>query len=549
MRFNRETEADRTAKDFAKRQVNKAVRNHGQKAAKAVGKAAGKATSVAAQKIAVMLAGVLGSPVGLVVLTAILVLIVLPSLIFGSGFGTDSKYDSDEIGATSVGPLWEDDAELAIEERYKDLKIANFWGDLGTFFTTGTWGQEGVRFETEYANACDADETGTDGYFSSSNRLIAIINEAFRLSLTRSRIVDEAKALAEQTVPEFRKEIEESSKYGKPSNIAQSDYIINISILPDPSFNEDQNFIYESCYVLAASSGNINNTAGFSSGVRSTLDQVFSLTGLDQNLDKEICWEASVSTNINTPKTETYTHHYEVVNSDGTVAIYQNYGDIPAYQQSQATAVVREKMTVNAEIYYMVNMAPNFHDIVNERYDIEVTLPSDAQAYEITQEEQVNNSALELAKFYGVIGGAWAEIGEAGLPLPRESYWISSEFGWRILKGERDYHEGVDLAASMGTPIYAVKDGVCTVHPFNAGGYGNYVTVDHGNGLMTRYAHMSSIATTNGKTVTAGEIIGYVGSTGNSTGPHLHFEVWSNGQRIDPLSTSLGSEIRNAAKR
>lgn len=179
MRFNRETQADRAAKNFAKKQVNKAVKKHGKKAAKA----AGKAASAATKKIVAMLASALGGPVGLVLFAAIFVLILLPSMIFGSGFGTDSKYDPDDLNNTSVGSSWEDDAELAIDERYKDLKIANFWGDLGTFFTTGHWGQAGARFETEFANAKDADEQGTDGYFSSSNRLIAIINEAFRLSL------------------------------------------------------------------------------------------------------------------------------------------------------------------------------------------------------------------------------------------------------------------------------------------------------------------------------------------------------------------------------
>lgn len=122
---------------------------------------------------------------------------------------------------------------------------------------------------------------------------------------------------------------------------------------------------------------------------------------------------------------------------------------------------------------------------------IEDTLPADAPAYEQTQEEQVNNNALELVKFYGLAGGDWAEIGEAGLPLPRDSYYISSRFGWRQLSTGPDYHQGIDMATFgvVGVPIYAVKDGTCTVPAFDGDGYGNYVTIDHGNGLQTRYGY------------------------------------------------------------
>ena len=100
----------------------------------------------------------------------------------------------------------------------------------------------------------------------------------------------------------------------------------------------------------------------------------------------------------------------------------------------------------------------------------------------------------------------------------------------------------------VGVPIYAVKDGVCTVPPFDGDGYGNYVTMDHGDGIQTRYGHMSAVAVSSGQSVKAGEIIGFVGSTGNSTGPHLHFEIIVNGTRIDPLSTELGPLIEDAAR-
>lgn len=545
MRFNRETQADRAAKDFAKKQVNKAVKKQGKKAAKA----AGKAASAVSKKIIAMMVSAIGSPVGLTLFAAIFVLILLPSMIFGSGFGTDSKYDADDLNNTSVGSSWEDDAELAIDERYKDLKIANFWGDLGTFFTTGHWGQAGARFETEFANAKDADEQGTDGYFSSSNRLIAIINEAFRLSLKNSRIESEAIAMANQTVPEVDYEIRTSEATMRPDGVDWADYHVSIDVKPHPNYTTDQNFIYEACYALSAASGTVSTNDSYATGVRETLDKVFSFTGLDWNMDKEICWEASVSSEISDLVKTPYTLYF-YTDETGVEHPTRDSSSIPAHLQHTVRAETRYEATVNATVYYSVSLAPNYKDIINERCGIEDTLPADASAYEQTQEEQVNNNALELVKFYGLAGGDWAEIGEAGLPLPRDSYYISSRFGWRQLSTGPDYHQGIDMATFgvVGVPIYAVKDGTCTVPAFDGDGYGNYVTIDHGNGLQTRYAHMSAVAVANGQTVTAGEVIGFVGSTGNSSGPHLHFEIITNGTRIDPLSTELGPLIEEAAK-
>ena len=124
-------------------------------------------------------------------------------------------------------------------------------------------------------------------------------------------------------------------------------------------------------------------------------------------------------------------------------------------------------------------------------------------------------------------------------PLP-EMFRITSGFGERVdpITGEPDFHTGTDIAAPEGTPILAAADGTITVangtDPWG-GGYGYYIKIDHGNSIETLYAHCSAICVTPGQTVLKGEVIGYVGSTGNSTGPHLHFEVWIDGQRIDAM--------------
>ncbi|WP_241461678.1 M23 family metallopeptidase [Aurantiacibacter luteus] len=114
---------------------------------------------------------------------------------------------------------------------------------------------------------------------------------------------------------------------------------------------------------------------------------------------------------------------------------------------------------------------------------------------------------------------------------------VTSRFGMRRhpILGYRRMHSGLDFRAASGTPIYAVTDGVVNFAGRN-GGYGNFVRLRHAGNLSTGYAHMSRIAVSNGQNVRRGQVIGYVGSTGLSTGPHLHYEMYRGGQTIDPAS-------------
>lgn len=113
---------------------------------------------------------------------------------------------------------------------------------------------------------------------------------------------------------------------------------------------------------------------------------------------------------------------------------------------------------------------------------------------------------------------------------------ITSGFGWRNspLEEGSELHQGVDIAVSTGTPIVATADGE-VVHSGPAGGYGNMVQIRHGNGIETIYGHNSRLAVTVGQTVKKGQIISYAGSTGYSTGPHVHYEVRENGTAVDPM--------------
>ena len=117
-------------------------------------------------------------------------------------------------------------------------------------------------------------------------------------------------------------------------------------------------------------------------------------------------------------------------------------------------------------------------------------------------------------------------------------YWLSSNYGWRdspFNAGSRTFHGGIDMAVSQGTPIYAALDGTVTAVGYNAT-YGNYVIITHHSGYKTLYGHMKSTACRKGNFVYTNTVIGYVGSTGMSTGPHLHFTVYKNGKTINPLT-------------
>jgi murein DD-endopeptidase MepM/ murein hydrolase activator NlpD len=114
---------------------------------------------------------------------------------------------------------------------------------------------------------------------------------------------------------------------------------------------------------------------------------------------------------------------------------------------------------------------------------------------------------------------------------------IASGFGYRIdpIYKTIKLHAGLDFTGPSGAPIYATADGTVKTASFSTSGYGNHVIINHGYGYETLYGHMSKIKSRNGQRVKRGEVIGYIGSTGKSTGPHLHYEVRKNGQKIDPV--------------
>ena len=160
-----------------------------------------------------------------------------------------------------------------------------------------------------------------------------------------------------------------------------------------------------------------------------------------------------------------------------------------------------------------------------------------AELYNFTQDQkdilhellsdEMRPTLLSLCGGIGII-----EDGELCWPLPGHTY-ISCNFGDDDAYGNSG-HRGTDIPAAEGTPILAVHSGTVIISGWN-NSYGNQVLLDNGAGLSTRYAHMTQTAVTAGEAVTAGQVIGYVGNTGDSTGFHLHFEVMQNGVRVNPL--------------
>jgi murein DD-endopeptidase MepM/ murein hydrolase activator NlpD len=150
-------------------------------------------------------------------------------------------------------------------------------------------------------------------------------------------------------------------------------------------------------------------------------------------------------------------------------------------------------------------------------------------------------SRIQMLKWSSGEGTQWFEasgVGETrGQMASPVNARITSGFGYRRhpILGYRKMHSGIDFGAPYGAPIYAATDGVIT-YAGRKGGYGNFVQINHGGGLATGYGHMSRIAARPGQRVRQGQIIGYVGSTGLSTGPHLHYELYRNGAAINPLS-------------
>ena len=208
-------------------------------------------------------------------------------------------------------------------------------------------------------------------------------------------------------------------------------------------------------------------------------------------------------------------------------------------------ALREEQERLQAEIDEADELLNSLHeDYLNRQAEIaEIEMQEEATNMAISalvaelEAERAAEAAAQAAAQGGGGGGSQAAVYSTGyfvFPVATYSY-ISSRFGERIhpITGERKHHNGMDIAANSGTTVFAADGGRVVLAEWY-GGYGNCIMIEHGNGYKTLYGHLSYIGVKNGQYVNQGDNIGQVGSTGNSTGPHLHFEVYSNGNRVDP---------------
>ena len=194
---------------------------------------------------------------------------------------------------------------------------------------------------------------------------------------------------------------------------------------------------------------------------------------------------------------------------------------------------------------------------VDDRFDLVILREKDGKLGEVAYAglDRIGRSDLELMKWTDGREVRWIDAGGLdaagqGMEMPVAGR-VSSRFGERFhpILGYRRMHDGVDLAAPYGTPIVAAADGRVVSAGWR-GGYGNEVAIAHSGGIETLYGHMSRIAAASGAYVRRGQVIGYVGSTGLSTGPHLHYELHKDGRLVNPLSVKLvaspleGEELR-----
>jgi murein DD-endopeptidase MepM/ murein hydrolase activator NlpD len=123
--------------------------------------------------------------------------------------------------------------------------------------------------------------------------------------------------------------------------------------------------------------------------------------------------------------------------------------------------------------------------------------------------------------------------------------WLTGTFGGRSdpFTGETGFHQGLDISLEKGSPVYATADGTVESASYN-GDYGNLIVLKHGFGLTTRYGHLNGFAVKAGQSVKRGDVIGYVGATGRATGPHLHYEILTNGQLMNPLQLLTQPAVR-----
>ena len=206
--------------------------------------------------------------------------------------------------------------------------------------------------------------------------------------------------------------------------------------------------------------------------------------------------------------------------------------NLKAQKQEKAANLTEEQKQLETKLSEYKAQAEQYAALERQAIAKEEAARAAAAAAASSSSKSTSNSTTSYS---GAVTTTYSG-GKLGWPCPASSR-ITSQYGYRILFGVRDFHTGIDIGAGTGSNIVAAESGTVILAAYGwNGGYGNYMILSHGNGVTTRYAHASALYVSAGQTVTKGQVIGAVGTTGNSTGPHLHFEVRINGAHQNPLN-------------
>lgn len=242
---------------------------------------------------------------------------------------------------------------------------------------------------------------------------------------------------------------------------------------------------------------------------------------------------------------------------DDYIAARENTESVKAeYEQTRSQLedlkdqLKAEQVELEKDIEEAIQIILNLeNDLENRQAEYDAIMAAEDAANatidKLVAELEAQRAAAAAAAAASGGGGGGSANASGSFLWPVASYvYVSSRFGPRVhpITGEKKNHTGLDIASNQGTTVYASDGGSVTLAGWN-GGYGNCIMIDHGNGYVTLYGHLSSISVSQGQSVSQGDVIGAVGSTGNSTGPHLHFEVLKDGSRIDPEQFFSGLTI------
>ncbi len=220
--------------------------------------------------------------------------------------------------------------------------------------------------------------------------------------------------------------------------------------------------------------------------------------------------------------------------------LYSVYIEKTQVLENKKEALLQEKNRLAGTIQKIQAYRSQLQEAVTIDKLLVQKLKTSKEAYEMAENQLERESYNIEQQILSITRKGGAVIGSTGQFIKPIVAAITSTFGWRVhpIFHSRRFHSGIDFGAGRGTPIHAA-DGGTVIHAGWQGGYGKAVIINHGSSrghnLSTLYGHMSRVAVRAGQHVSKGQVVGYVGSTGFSTGPHLHFEVRQNGKPVNPM--------------